>query len=233
MKVIPAVDVKDGECVQLVQGEEGTGESYGDPLDSARHWLDEGAEALHLVDLDGAIDGERANADVIEEIAGWDVEVEVGGGVRSAEDAAELFEIGVDRVIMGTAAQENPEIVEEASRYGDVMVSLDSRDGEVVVEGWKEGTGSSAVEVAGRFERLGADSILFTNVDDEGLLDGVDVEPVRELVDSVSIPVVASGGVTTEDDVAALADAGAWGVVIGTAFYEGHLTLKQAMEAAR
>ncbi len=233
MKVIPAVDVKDGECVQLVQGEEGTGESYGDPLDSARHWLEEDAEALHVVDLDGAIDGERENADVIEEIASWDVEVQVGGGVRSEDDAAALFDAGVDRVIMGTAAQEDPDVVLRAAEHGDVMVSLDARDGEVVVEGWKRSTGTSPVEVAGEFEALGASSILFTNVDDEGLLEGVQTDPVAELVDSVDIPVVASGGVTTVDDVRALAEAGAWGVVIGTAFYEGHLTLKQAMEAAR
>ena len=233
MEVIPAVDMKDGECVQLVQGNEETAETYGDPVESARRWVEEGAGRLHVVDLDGAIDGERRNAEHVRRIVDeTDVSVQVGGGVRSVEDATTIFDAGADRVVMGTAAVENPPLVGRVSEHGDVVVSLDARDGEVVVEGWKEGAGVSPVEAARRFEDEGASAFLFTNVDDEGLLDGVTVEPVEKLVDAVDVPVIASGGVTTTDDVAALREAGAAGVVIGTAFYEGRMSYDEAKEAA-
>ena len=233
MEVIPAVDMKDGECVQLVQGNEETAETYGDPVESARRWVREGAERLHVVDLDGAIDGDRRNAAHVRRIVDeTDVSVQVGGGVRSVEEAETLFEAGADRVVMGTAAMENPPLVGRAAEHGDVVVSLDARDGEVVVEGWKESADVSPVEAARRFEDEGASAFLFTNVDDEGLLDGVTVEPVEELVGAVNVPVIASGGVTKTDDVAALREAGAAGVVIGTAFYEGHMSYAEAKEAA-
>ena len=233
MEVIPAVDMKDGECVQLVQGNEETAETYGDPVESARRWVREGAERLHVVDLDGAIDGDRRNAAHVRRIVDeTDVSVQVGGGVRSVEEAETLFEAGADSVVMGTAAMENPPLVGRAAEHGDVVVSLDARDGEVVVEGWKEGADVSPVEAARRFEDEGASAFLFTNVNDEGLLDGVTVEPVEELVDAVDVPVIASGGVTKTDDVAALREAGAAGVVIGTAFYEGQMSYAEAKEAA-
>ena len=233
MEVIPAVDMKDGECVQLVQGNEETAETYGDPVESARRWVREGAERLHVVDLNGAIDGDRRNAAHVRRIVDeTEVGVQVGGGVRSVEEAETLFEAGADRVVMGTAAMENPPLVGRAAEHGDVVVSLDARDGEVVVEGWKEGADVSPVEAARRFEDEGASAFLFTNVDDEGLLDGVTVEPVEELVGAVNVPVIASGGVTKTDDVAALREAGAAGVVIGTAFYEGQMSYAEAKEAA-
>lgn len=233
MEVIPAVDMKDGDCVQLVQGEEETAKSYGDPVEAARRWVDEGATRLHVVDLDGAIDGQRRNAHhvrrIVEETR---VSVQVGGGVRSVEDAETLFEAGADRVVMGTAAMEDPPLVGRVAEHGEVVVSLDALDGEVVVEGWKEGAGVTPIEAARRFENEGASAFLFTNVDDEGLLDGVSVGPVAELVEAVDVPVIASGGVTTQDDVSRLRDAGASAVVIGTAFYEGRMTYNEAVEAA-
>ncbi|MFB6072141.1 MAG: 1-(5-phosphoribosyl)-5-[(5-phosphoribosylamino)methylideneamino]imidazole-4-carboxamide isomerase [Halobacterium sp.] len=232
--VVPAVDVEDGEVVQLVAGERGTGRRYGDPVEAATEWVDAGAEILHLVDLDGAFDGERANADAIEAVIdATDVEVQVGGGVRTVEDATDLLERGVDRVILGTAAVENPGIVGEisAEHPGSVMVSLDAKGGEVVVEGWTESTGLDPVEAAERYADLGAGSILFTNVDVEGQQAGVRTEPVRDLAASVDIPVVASGGVADVDDVVALRDAGAAGVVVGTALYEGNFTLAEAQAA--
>ena len=234
MQVIPAVDMQDGECVQLVQGEQGTGSTYGDPVEAARVWADAGAELLHLVDLDGAFEGERRNAPHVEAIVEQvDVDVQVGGGIRTAADAEDLFDRGVSRVVVGTAAVEDPAFVEEIAPHGDVMVSLDAREGEVVVEGWTEGSGATPLELAREMADRGAESILFTNVDDEGLLEGVSAEPVRELVEAVDVPIVASGGVSSLDDVRALRDAGAAGVVIGTAFYEGRLNLQDAMEAAR
>ncbi|WP_101298056.1 1-(5-phosphoribosyl)-5-[(5-phosphoribosylamino)methylideneamino]imidazole-4-carboxamide isomerase [Halegenticoccus soli] len=231
-EVVPAVDVQGGEVVQLVQGERGTEKAYGDPVEAARRWVDEGARTLHLVDLDGAFEGERRNAPAVEAILdAVDVDVQLGGGIRTAVDAISLLDRGVDRVILGTAAVENPEIVEEigAEYPGAVVVSLDAKGGEVVVSGWTEGTGLDPAEAAARYEDLGAGAILFTDVDVEGRLEGVQTERVRRVVDAVDIPVVASGGVATLDDVRALRDAGAAAVVVGTALYEGKFTLREAM----
>ncbi|WIV65747.1 1-(5-phosphoribosyl)-5-[(5-phosphoribosylamino)methylideneamino]imidazole-4-carboxamide isomerase [Natrialbaceae archaeon AArc-T1-2] len=229
-EVIPAVDVQDGEVVQLVQGERGTEKRYGDPVEAARRWVEAGAETLHLIDLDGAFEGERANATAIDAVVdAVDVPTQLGGGIRTAEDARDLLERGVDRVILGTAAVENPELVGELSdEYPDgVVVSLDAKDGEVVVEGWTESAGITPADAAKRYEERGAAAILFTNVDVEGRLEGVDTEPVRELVDATDVPVVASGGVASLEDVAALRDAGAAAVVVGTALYEGAFTLEE------
>jgi phosphoribosylformimino-5-aminoimidazole carboxamide ribotide isomerase len=232
--VIPAVDVQDGEVVQLVQGERGTEKRYGDPVASAKRWVDQGASTLHMVDLDGAFEGERANADAVGRVLGAvGVDVQLGGGIRTADDATDLLERGVDRVILGTAAVENPDIVAEISEdYPDsVMVSLDAKDDEVVVSGWTEGTGLDPAEAAERYEELGAGAILFTDVDVEGRLEGVQTDPVQRIVEAVDIPVVASGGVATIDDVRALREAGAAAVVVGSALYEGRFTLEEAMDA--
>jgi phosphoribosylformimino-5-aminoimidazole carboxamide ribotide isomerase len=234
-EVIPAVDVQDGEVVQLVAGERGTEKRYGEPQTAADQWVDQGAETLHLVDLDGAFEGERVNADAFRTIIETaDVDLQLGGGIRTAEDAFELLEMGVDRVILGTAAVETPEIVSEISeRYpGTVMVSLDAKDGEVVVSGWTEKTGLDPAEAAARYEDLGAGAILFTDVDVEGQLEGVNTELVSRVCAAVDIPVVASGGVATINDISALRDAGAAAVVVGTALYEGAFTLDAAIEAA-
>jgi phosphoribosylformimino-5-aminoimidazole carboxamide ribotide isomerase len=233
-EVVPAVDMQDGQVVQLVGGERGTEKAYGDPVEAARRWVSAGAETLHLVDLDGAFDGERANADAIDAIHETvDVETQLGGGIRTAEDAIGLLDRGVDRVILGTAAVENPDIVAEISRPHpeSVMVSLDAKDGEVVVAGWTEGTGLDPAEAAARYEELGAGAILFTDVDVEGQLEGVRTDPVERIVDAVDIPVVASGGVATIEDIRALKSAGAAAVVVGSALYEGEFTLAEAQQA--
>jgi phosphoribosylformimino-5-aminoimidazole carboxamide ribotide isomerase len=230
-EAVPAVDMQDGNVVQLVGGRRGTGTEYGDPVEAARRWVDAGAETLHLVDLDGAFDGERANADAVESIVGSvDVDVQLGGGIRTVADATRILKAGVDRVILGTAAIESPEIVGEISdRFpGSVMVSLDARDGEVVVSGWTEGTGLDPAEAAARYEAGGAGAILFTDVDVEGQLSGIRREPVERVVEAVDIPVVASGGVSTLEDVRTLKETGAAAVVIGTALYEGRFTLEDA-----
>jgi len=242
-EVIPAVDVQDGEVVQLVGGERGTGKRYGDPVEAAERWIEAGAETLHLVDLDGAFEGERVNADAIEAVVaavggdsdgGDGVGLQLGGGIRTAEGARDLLDLGLDRVILGTAAVETPEIVAEIDEThpDSVVVSLDAKDGEVVVSGWTEGTGLDPAEAAARYEELGAGAILFTNVDVEGQLEGIDREAVEGVVDAVDIPVIASGGVATVDDVVALKDAGAAAVVVGTALYEGAFTLREAQDAA-
>ncbi|GGN12251.1 1-(5-phosphoribosyl)-5-[(5-phosphoribosylamino)methylideneamino]imidazole-4-carboxamide isomerase [Halarchaeum nitratireducens] len=234
-EVVPAVDVQDGEVVQLVQGERGTGKRYGDPVAAAEDWLAAGAETIHLVDLDGAFEGARENEDAIGavvEAVGDDADVQVGGGIRSFADARDLLEIGVDRVILGTAAVENPELVGEiADAYDDsTLVSLDAKDGEVVVSGWTEGTGLDPAAAAAEFETVGASGVLFTDVDVEGQQTGVRTDVVSRVVDAVDIPVVASGGVAALDDITALREAGAAAVVVGTALYEGNFTLAEARE---
>jgi len=233
-EVVPAVDVKGGRVVQLVGGERGTGTEYGEPTAAARRWVKAGAETLHLIDLDGAFEGERANADAIEAVVdAVDAEVQVGGGIRTAADARSLLSAGVDRVILGTAAVENPDLIAEiAADFPDgVVVSLDAKGGEVVVEGWTEGTGVDPAEAATRYEDLGAAAILFTDVDVEGRLEGVRTEPVRAVAEAVEIPVIASGGVATVEDVLALREAGAAAAVVGSALYEGRFTLAEASRA--
>jgi phosphoribosylformimino-5-aminoimidazole carboxamide ribotide isomerase len=240
-EVIPAVDVQDGQAVQLVGGERGTERTYGDPAVAAERWVDAGASTLHLVDLDGAFEGERENASAIESIVSEvDVDIQLGGGIRTVTDATNLLDHGVDRVILGTAAVENPDIVASISEerktetnpdLDSVMVSLDAKAGEVVVSGWTEGTGLDPATAAARYEDLGAGAILFTDIEREGQLQGIRTAPVERLVESVDIPVVASGGVTSLDDVRALKQAGVASVVVGTALYEGRFTLEEAMDA--
>ncbi|GAB6860966.1 1-(5-phosphoribosyl)-5-[(5-phosphoribosylamino)methylideneamino]imidazole-4-carboxamide isomerase [Haloplanus litoreus] len=233
-EVIPAVDMQDGEVVQLVQGERGTEKRYGDPVEAARRWVEAGARTLHLVDLDGAFEGERANAAAVERIVdAVDVPIQLGGGIRTVADATDLLDRGVDRVILGTAAVERPNIVAEISETHpeSVVVSLDAKGDEVVVSGWTEGTGLDPVEAAKRYADLGAGAILYTDVDVEGKLEGVRTERIERLAEAVELPVIASGGVATLDDVRACRAAGAAAVVVGTALYEGAFTLEAAMEA--
>ena len=240
--VVPAVDLQDGQAVQLVGGERDTGTRYGDPVEAARGWLDAGAETLHIVDLDGAFDGERENADAIEDIltvcaevgksrdGNSGVDVQLGGGIRSATEATDLLRRGVDRVILGTAAVETPSLVSDVANPSRVMVSLDASDGEVVVSGWTEETGLDPAEAAGRYESLGAGAVLFTDVDREGRMEGVRTDPLERVVRAVDIPVVASGGVSSLADIRALRDAGAAAVVVGTALYEGRFTLAETQQ---
>ncbi len=231
-EVIPAVDIQDGQAVQLVGGDRDSASTYGDPVDAARRWTSAGADTLHLVDLDGAFEGTRENAPAIEAILeSVDVTIQFGGGIRTARDACSLLAMGVDRVILGTAAIQNPAIVTAVNEEfpGAVMVSLDAKDGEVVVSGWTEGTGLDPADAAARFETEGAGAILFTDVDVEGQLTGIRRTPVERVVDAVDIPVVASGGVSTLTDIQALKETGAAAVVVGTALYEEQFTFQEAI----
>ena len=236
-EVIPAVDMRNGKCVQLVQGVPGSEMvSIDDPVAVAKDWVSQGAKTLHLIDLDGAIDGKRNNAPIIEKIVKeckpLGVEIQVGGGIRSFENAADLLKLGVDRVILSTAAINNPQLIKElADAFGSehINVALDSKNGKVSIEGWQKQSEFTAVEMGIKFEELGAGSILFTNIDSEGLLQGVNATPTEELVKSVSIPVIASGGVASLDDLNALKKTGAKAVVVGSALYTGKFTLPEAI----
>lgn len=236
MMIFPAVDILGGQCVQLVQGRRETATAYGTPLENARKWLDAGADALHVINLDGAFGSAGANAGMIRElIRETGVFVELGGGIRSREDARAWLEIGVGRVILGTIAIREPEVVRDLSlEYGPghVMAGVDARDGRVVIEGWQEEAGDY-LSWAERFELLGAGSLLFTNVTVEGLCRGIETGPVARLLERTRLPVVVAGGVSSAADVRALRDLGVSGAVLGSALYSGKITLEEALEAAR
>lgn len=236
-EVIPAVDMRGGKCVQLVQGVPGSEMvSLDDPVAVALDWVAQGAKTLHLIDLDGALDGKRVNAPIIEKIVSAGkkrgVTIQIGGGIRSFEDAAHLLKLGADRVILSTAALREPELVKRlADEFGSVHinVALDSKNGKVAIEGWKKISEFTAVAMGRKFEKLGAGTLLFTNIDTEGLMKGVDPEPTAELVKAVNIPVIASGGITTLRDILTIRATGACGVVVGSALYTGKFTYPEAL----
>ncbi len=236
MRIFPAVDVLGGRCVQLVQGDRERATGYGDPLGCARQWVDGGADALHVINLDGAFGQSSKNAEIIRGIVrDTGVYIELGGGIRSSTDAASWLGTGVDRVILGTLAVRKPDAITSlADEFGSerIMAGVDARKGEVVVEGWRENAGDY-LHWARVFEEKGAGSLLFTNVDVEGLCQGIRIEPVARLVGTTSLPVVVAGGVTGESDIIELAEAGADGAVLGSALYSGKITLAGALEAAR
>lgn len=235
MITIPAVDIKNGKCVQLVQGKPGTEQVVIDnPVEVAVSWQEKGAEMLHLIDLDGAFGDNRRNQELItsmvEELS---IPIQMGGGIRSKDDAAKLLQAGVKRVILGTLAMENLDVVTELSNeFGSerIMVALDSKDSQVVVRGWTEKTSKTVPQMGRIMEDAGAGSILFTNVDFEGLLEGFQVEPLLKLLEAVDIPVVYAGGVSSIDDLKLLSDTNVYGVVIGSALYRGKIDFEEALE---
>ncbi|MFC1786679.1 1-(5-phosphoribosyl)-5-[(5-phosphoribosylamino)methylideneamino]imidazole-4-carboxamide isomerase [Halobacteriota archaeon] len=237
-EVIPAVDMKDGKCIQLIQGAPSNVSWVGnDPIGMAMRWVEEGAKTLHLIDLDGALEGELRNSPLIEQIIErCPVKIQVGGGIRSYDSAKALFDIGADKIILGTAAIKDISLLQKlASEYGSerIMVSLDAKRGEVMVEGWKKGSGLKLMDLGPNLQKLGVGSILFTNIDVEGLLGGVNTTLIRELVETVNIPVIASGGISSIEDLIEIKNTGAAGAVIGTALYKGNLTLKEAKKAIK
>lgn len=238
MLIIPAIDLKEGQCVRLRQGRMDDDTVFSDdPVAMAGQWLAQGARRLHLVDLDGAFAGAPRNAAVVEAICAAypDVPVQIGGGIRSLETADAYVEAGIHWLIIGTLAVKQPEFVSElAARHpGKVIVGLDARNGKVATEGWAEGSGVDAIELARSFESAGVSAIVYTDIARDGMLQGVNVEATFELADAVSIPVIASGGVATLADVTALIrEPGTGtplaGVITGRALYEGTLALTEA-----
>ncbi|RAP53226.1 MAG: 1-(5-phosphoribosyl)-5-[(5-phosphoribosylamino)methylideneamino]imidazole-4-carboxamide isomerase [Methanosphaera sp. rholeuAM270] len=233
MIIIPAVDLKNGKCVQLVQGEPGTEQVIIDnPEDVAMEWINKGAKRLHIVDLDGAL-GSGENLEIVKKIIdSSNVPIQMGGGIRTVDDAKKLLDAGITTVIIGTMAIKHPEYITELSdEYGSdrICVSLDSKENRVVTHGWTEFTDKTPLEYAKIFEDKGAGSILFTNVDVEGLLNGVDLKPVKELLSSVNIPIIYSGGITSLDDLKVLSELNTGYVVIGSALYKGLIDFEEAL----
>ncbi len=236
MLVIPSVDIQGGRCVQLVGGDPESGKEYGDPVQAAVEWVNQGAQYLHLVDLDAAMGKGDNFKKVSEVLANVNVGVEVGGGIRTVDQASELLGIGADRVILGTVAVREPEVVRKLVELAGgvrIVVALDAKSGKVVVEGWRTSTERNAIDAAKEFEALGVGSMLFTNVDAEGRMVGVAANLIRQLTASVRIPIIAAGGVSSLEDIKAAKEAGASALVIGTALYENKFTLKEAMEVAK
>lgn len=232
-KVIPAVDLKGGKVVRLRQGREDEITFQTDnPLEVAKNWVRKGAKALHIIDLDGAFKGKLVHEDVIFKIVEeCKVEIEVGGGIRDFEVAERLIDGGVDRIIIGTLAVEKiDEVREFAKEYpGNVMIAIDSKKDFVTIEGWRKETRFKPYELAKLYEDLDV-SILYTNVDVEGLVSGVMLDKIEEVINKVSLPVYVAGGVSSKEDVRNIKKLGAAGIIIGSALYTGKLKFEELIK---
>ena len=239
MLIIPAIDLKDGECVRLRQGKMDDSTVFStNPVDMARRWVEEeSARRLHLVDLNGAFAGEPVNGNVVRAIAHEfpELPIQIGGGIRSLETIESYLQAGVNYVILGTAAVKNPVFVEEACRHfrGHIVVGIDAKDGMVATDGWAEVSEVKAAELAKKFEEDGVSAIVYTDISRDGMMQGVNVEATLAMARASSIPVIASGGITNMDDIRALckvADQGILGAITGRAIYEGTLDVKEAQK---
>ena len=240
MLLIPAIDLKDGKCVRLRQGRMEDETVFGDdPVAVAQRWVEAGARRLHMVDLNGAFAGEPVNAAVIRSVAEAfpDLPIQVGGGIRDEETVQAYLDAGVQYAIIGTKAVSAPHFVNDlcAEFPGHIIVGLDAKDGKVAIDGWSKLSHHSVIDMAQRFEDDGVEAIVFTDIGRDGMMSGVNVESTVELAQAIRIPVIASGGITTIDDISALckvADEGIMGAITGRAIYEGSLDLAEAQKLA-
>jgi phosphoribosylformimino-5-aminoimidazole carboxamide ribotide isomerase len=237
MIVIPAVDILDGKCVRLVRGNpEKSKVYYENPLEAAQLLEIQGAELIHLIDLDAALDSGQNIGSIKKILDKISVKVQVGGGIRTLEKADSLLKLGAYRVIFGTVAVQNPSVVEEAvSRFGSksVAVAVDEKDGKVTIHGWKNSSKKDYLDLSRTFEAMGVGALIFTSISVDGTLKGPRMEKIVKLVETVKVPVIASGGVATLEDLVELAGTGVKGVVVGTALYEKKFTLEEALEAIK
>lgn len=241
MLIIPAIDLKDGQCVRLKQGvmEDATVFSE-EPAAMARHWLDQGARRLHLVDLNGAFAGKPVNEKAIKAIVkevGDDIPVQLGGGIRDLDTIERYLDGGISYVIIGTAAVKNPGFLHDACGAfpGHIIVGLDAKDGKVATDGWSKLTGHDVVDLAKKFEDYGVESVIYTDIGRDGMLSGVNIEATVKLAQALRIPVIASGGLASVDDVKALCAVegeGIVGSIASRAIYDGSLNFKEAQSAA-
>ncbi|MEO7402329.1 MAG: 1-(5-phosphoribosyl)-5-[(5-phosphoribosylamino)methylideneamino]imidazole-4-carboxamide isomerase [Burkholderiales bacterium] len=241
MFVIPAIDIKDGRCVRLRQGDMEKETVFSeDPVAMARHWVDLGAGRLHLVDLNGARSGSPKNEKIIQEICrevGEEIPVQLGGGIRDMDTIERYLDDGLSYVIIGTAAVKNPGLVHDACAafQGHIIVALDAKDGKVAVEGWSKMTGHDVLDLGRKFEDHGVESIIYTDIGRDGMLSGINIEATRKLARDLRIPIIASGGLNHLEDlklVCALEEDGVSGVITGRAIYEGTLDFKAAVALA-
>ena len=242
MLIIPAIDLKDGRCVRLKQGDMASATVFSDdPVAMARHWLAQGAKRLHIVDLNGAIAGRPKNEKVIRDIikaVGDDLPIQLGGGIRDLDTIESYIDAGVTYVVIGTAAVKNPGFLSDACYAfpGHVIAGLDAKEGKVAVEGWSKLTGHDVVDLARKFEEYGVESIIYTDIGRDGMMGGVNIEATFKLAQQLKTPVIASGGLNSIQDVELVCEKlvpeGIIGVIAGRALYEGKIDLKRAQAAA-
>lgn len=241
MLLIPAIDLKDGQCVRLKQGVMTDATVFSDdPVKVAEHWRDQGARRLHLVDLNGAFAGKPKNLSVIRDIlaaVGNDMPVQLGGGIRDLDTIEKYFDLGLKYVIIGTAAVKNPGFLHDACDAfpGQVIVGLDAKDGMVAIDGWAKITTHNVIDLAKRFEDYGVNSVIYTDIGRDGMMNGVNIEATVKLAQALTIPVIASGGLTNLDDVrnlCAVEGEGIEGAITGRAIYEGSIDFAAAQDLA-
>jgi len=242
MIIIPAIDIKDGHCVRLVQGDMNTATVFSeDPVGIARHWLSLGAKRLHVVDLNGARAGKPKNEAMVRDIVqavGAELPVQFGGGIRDMDTIERYLDYGVRYIVIGTAAVKNPGFLNDACSafQGHIMVALDAKEGKIAVEGWSKLTGHDVIDLGRKVEDQGVEAIIYTDIGRDGMLTGINIDATRKLAGELrTTPIIASGGVNTLDDirdVCALEAEGVIGVITGRAIYQGTLDFKAALEIA-
>ncbi len=241
MLLIPAIDLKDGRCVRLRQGDLQDATIFSeDPVTVAEQWYDQGARRLHLVDLNGAVAGKPKNEDVIKAIVravGEDIPVQIGGGIRDLDTIERYLDFGIEYIIIGTAAVKDPGFLQDACSAfpGNIIVGLDAKDGKVATDGWSKLTKHDVLDLGRKFEDYGVESIIYTDIGRDGMLTGVNIEATVRLAQHVRIPVIASGGVTDLKDIEALCEVeqeGVEGVILGRSIYEGTLDFQSAQDLA-
>ncbi len=237
MILYPAIDIRGGRCVRLIEGDFNRETTYdSDPSVAARRWVEAGAQWLHIVDLDGAVEGRPINREAVAQIrASVDVSIQLGGGLRQLTDLEDAFATGVDRAILGTVALRDPELVISAvARWDDrIAVALDARDGRLATDGWLGQTDTRAVEAAQRLAQRRVRHFIYTDIRRDGTLSGPNLEGLSELVEKVDADVIASGGIASLDDIKAAANVGATGAIIGRALYDGRVDLAEALALFR
>lgn len=241
MLIIPAIDLKDGQCVRLKQGDMQDATIYSEnPAEMARHWLAQGARRLHVVDLNGAVAGKPRNEGAIRaivEAVGDSLPVQLGGGIRDLDTIERYLDLGVAYVIIGTAAVKNPGFLQDACTAfsGHIIVGLDAKDGKVAVEGWSKMTRHDVIDLARKFQDYGVEAVIYTDIGRDGMLSGVNIDATVKLAQQLSVPVIASGGLTGLADIEALCKVeseGVTGVITGRAIYQGTIDFKMAQDVA-